>query len=171
MTHPIINLDQVELKPRSAHLNAPGAAAERFGALRGEVGSRIGAVKLGYNVVLVPPGKRSVPFHNHHVNEELFFILEGNGELRFGSERHPLRAGDFIACPPGGPEVAHQIVNAGTTDLKYLALSTMLNPEICEYPDSNKFLIAELPRDAAGKAQGFRHIGHSGTSVDYWEGE
>lgn len=32
----------------------------------------------------------------------MFFILEGTGELRFGSERHPIRALDVIACPTGG---------------------------------------------------------------------
>jgi uncharacterized cupin superfamily protein len=171
MTHPIINLDEIELPPRPAQFAAPGAAAERFDGRMGEVAPRIGARKLGYNITAVPPGKRAFPLHNHHVNEEMFFILEGSGEVRIGKSTHPVRRGDFIACPPGGPETAHQIINTGTTELKYLAVSTLLYPEICDYPDSGKFLVAEGQRDEHGKVQGFRHIGRTGTSVDYWEGE
>ena len=47
----------------------------------------------------------------------------------------------MIACPTGGPEVAHQIVNTGTVDMRYLALSTLVDVEICEYPDSQKVMI------------------------------
>lgn len=171
MTHPIINIDQIETKPRPAAVAAPGAAAQRFDGRMGEVGTRIGARKLGYNITAVPPGKRAFPLHNHRVNEEMFFILEGDGELRVGATTHVVRKGDFIACPPGGPETAHQIINTGTTELKYLAVSTMLYPEICDYPDSGKFLIAEQPRDASGNVQGFRHIGRADGNIDYWDGE
>jgi len=171
MTHPIINLDQIDLPPRPAAYGAPGDAATRFDSRMGEVGARIGARKLGYNITAVPPGKRAFPLHNHRVNEEMFFILEGSGELRVGAATHAVRAGDFIACPPGGPETAHQLVNTGTTELKYLAVSTMLYPEICDYPDSGKFLVAEHPRDASGKVQGFRHVGRAENNLDYWDGE
>ncbi len=72
----------------------------------------------------------------------MFFILEGEGELRFGDKRFPLRRhDDVIACPPGGPEVAHQIINTGTTTMRYLALSTLVEVDACEYPDSGKVLI------------------------------
>ena len=171
MTHPIINIDQVQLHPRPATFAAPGAAAEKFDARMGEIGSRIGAQKLGYNVTAVPPGKRAFPLHNHRVNEEMFFILEGSGEVRIDSASHPVRKGDILACPPGGPESAHQIINTGDTELKYLAVSTLIYPEICDYPDSGKFLVAENPRDADGNVRGFRHIGRAESKVDYWDGE
>lgn len=45
---------------------------------------------------------------------------------------------DVIACPPGGPEVVHQIVNTGKTTMRYLALSTLAEVVACEYPDSRK---------------------------------
>lgn len=44
----------------------------------------------------------------------------------------------MIACPPGKRLVAHQIVNTGDTDLRYLAISTKERVDIVEYPDSNK---------------------------------
>ena len=124
-----------------------GDASKRFASRMALVGAKIGARLLGYNITAVPPGMRAFPLHNHHVNEEMFFILSGSGELRVGEERHPLRAGDFIANPPGGPEVAHQIINTGNEELRYLAVSTLLTPEVVEYPDSGKFA-----RDAAREA-------------------
>ena len=171
MTRPILNIADVELQPRPAAFAAPGEAAQRFDARSGQIGARIGAQKLGYNVTAVAPGKRAFPFHNHRVNEEMFFILEGSGELRFGDTTHPLRAGDVVACPPGGAEVAHQIINTGSGELKYLAVSTQLMPEICDYPDSGKFLVTERLRSADGTVSGFRHIGRPEAAVDYWEGE
>jgi uncharacterized cupin superfamily protein len=76
----------------------------------------------------------------------MFFILEGHGELRFGDQRHPLRPHDVIACPTGGREVAHQIINTGTTTMRYLALSTRVEVETCEYPDSGKVGVWAGPR-------------------------
>jgi len=45
------------------------------------VGTRLGARLLGYNITAVPPGKRAFPLHNHMVNEEMFFVVEGHGEV------------------------------------------------------------------------------------------
>lgn len=68
----------------------------------------------------------------------MFLILEGDGELRFGDKRYPIRKHDVIACPIGGPSSAHQIINTGPVTLRYLALSSQSDVEVCEYPDSNK---------------------------------
>ena len=161
---PIINLDELEYARDLRH-------GDRFEAKLAPIAPKIGARKLGYNVTVVPAGKRAFPFHNHHANEEMFFVLEGEGEVRVGAERHRVRRGDFIACPPGGPETAHQIINTGSGELKYLAVSTMEYPEICDYPDSGKFLVAEFPRSADGSVQGFRFVGRSDSAVGYWDGE
>ncbi len=126
---PVINLDELDIV---SHEDGP------FQGRYGVIGERIGAKKLGYNLTVCPPGKKVCPFHNHHVDEEMFFILEGEGLLRFGDKEYPLRKHDIVACPSGKRDVAHQILNTGTTDLKYLALSTMERSDICEYPDSNK---------------------------------
>ncbi|MES2225322.1 MAG: cupin domain-containing protein [Patescibacteria group bacterium] len=142
----------------------PQSVKERFeGATMGFIGPRIGAQKLGYNITVVPAGKRAFPFHNHYANEEMFFILEGEGEIRLGSERFPVKKGDFIACPSGtGVEHAHQIINTSTEELRYLAVSTKISPEIAEYPDTGKFGVL---------AENFRFVGRTENSLDYWEGE
>lgn len=172
MTKPIINVDDIELEPRPRALSPTGAAAERFDARMGFIAPRIGARKLGYNITAVPPGKRAFPLHNHHVNEEMFFILQGTGELKVGEQTYPVRPGDVIACPPGGKEAAHQITNTGAEELKYLAVSTKLSPEICDYPDSGKFgVLAEFAPGPDGKPGRFMFVGREGESLDYWEGE
>jgi uncharacterized cupin superfamily protein len=169
---PLINVADVDLQPRPAMFAAKGSAAGKFDARMGQVAPRIGAKLLGYNITAVSPGMRAFPAHNHRVNEEMFFVLEGRGELRVGSQTHPVRSGDIIACPPGGPETAHQLINTGDSELKYLAVSTRLSPELCEYPDSKKFgLMADLGTDADGKPAQFRHIGRIEDAHDYWEGE
>jgi uncharacterized cupin superfamily protein len=155
---PVINLDDLELVSHE-----DGAFVGRFGV----IGERIGARRLGYNLTICPPGKKVCPFHNHRVEEEMFLILEGEGLLRFGDQEYPLRQHDVIACPPGGRDVAHQIVNTGKTDLKYLALSTLDHTEVCEYPDSNKVSVY------VGKqgARDLRLIFRAEQTVDYFDRE
>ena len=162
MSKPIINIADVELQPRPPQFAPQGAAAQRFDVRVGQIARQIGAKKLGYNLTAVPPGKRAYPFHNHRLNEEMFYVLEGRGEVRIGAETFPIRAGDFIACPPGGPELAHQIVNTGSDELKYLAVSTMQYPEVCEYPDSGKIGVL---------AESIRYVNRLDSQVGYWEGE
>ena len=172
MNSPILNVSDVELQPRPAAFTPTGATAEKYDARMGFIAPLIGAQKLGYNITAVPPGKRAFPFHNHRVNEEMFFILEGEGDIRIGESRYPIRSGDIIACPAGGPETAHQIINTSTTELKYLAISTQMSPEVAEYPDSGKFgVLADFPPDADGQPQSLRFISRTDASLDYWEGE
>jgi uncharacterized cupin superfamily protein len=172
MQRPVINLADLEVRKEAAERAPHGDGAEKYDIRWAEIASRIGARKLGYNLTVVAPGKRNCPFHSHRAEEEMFFILDGNGELRYGDQRYPLRAGDIIACPTGGPETAHQIINTGDTEMRYLSVSTMAPIEICEYPDSGKFGVYEdLPDDADARRVRFRHLARHEDARDYWEGE
>ncbi len=162
MKKPIINLDEVVVEPRPTQFAPTGTAAEKYEAKVGFIGTLVGAQKLGYNITEVPPGKRAYPAHSHRVNEEMFLILKGSGEVRMGDQTYAVKPGDLIACPPGGKETAHQIVNTGKENLRYLAVSTREYPEICDYPDSEKFGVM---------LETFRFIGRPEKSIDYWEGE
>jgi uncharacterized cupin superfamily protein len=171
MSKCVLNIGEVQFEDWPPMFQPKGEAATRFASRMAQVGAKIGAQLLGYNITAVPPGKRAFPLHNHHANEEMFFILSGSGELRIADERITLRPGDFIASPPGGPETAHQIINTGSEELRYLAVSTLLTPEIVEYPDSGKFgtiLRRKLPD---GSVRVLRHVDREGTGLDYWEGE
>ena len=127
----------------------------------------IGARQLGYNLTELEPGRSQCPFHSHRAEEEMFLILDGEGELRFGTQRYKIRRHDVIACPTGGAEVAHQIINTGTTTLRYLSLSTLSDTEVCEYPDSNK--VGAFARTSPTSA--LRTMFRAETVVDYYDRE
>jgi uncharacterized cupin superfamily protein len=165
-----MNVADVELKPSHPPLS-PELDGKFGGAKIGFIGPAIGAEKLGYNVTAVPPGRRAFPFHNHRVNEEMFFILEGEGSVRIGEDTFPIKPGDIIACPPGGAGRAHQIVNSGSKELRYLAVSTKLAPEIAQYPDSNKFGVLGYFEGPEGQKETFRYVGRSELCLDYYDGE
>ncbi len=173
MPRPIVNIADLEFREFGHRVSYPGAtdAPEKFEARLGDIGRRLGAQKLGYNLTVVPPGKQAFPFHSHRANEEMFFVLEGEGEVRIGAERHPIKQGDVIACPAGGPETAHQIVNTSNAELKYLAVSTRLSPEVCDYPDSAKFGVYAEVVSVDGKPQLFRFVNRTESSLNYWDGE
>jgi uncharacterized cupin superfamily protein len=130
MSKPFVNLDDLPFDD----VEDNGFYTSR----RARFGASIGARKLGCNLTVLPPGKAQCPFHSHRNEEEMFVVLEGEGELRYGQERYRIRKHDVIACPTGGSDTAHQIINTGSTELRYLALSTLERVEVCEYPDSNK---------------------------------
>ena len=161
---PVINIADVPLRD-----NAHG---EAFAAKIGSFGRMIGSTGMGVMLHVVEPGKKAFPFHAHHMTQELFVILEGEGTYRFGAESYPVKAGDVCAAPTGGPEVAHQIVNTGKTTLKYLGISA--NPtgtgDVVEYPDSKKFAVSSRFDWATGKG-GVRYVGRAENSLDYWDGE
>lgn len=172
MSKPIINIADVELQPRPPAYAATGPAAERYDARMGMVGMVLGAKKLGYNITAVPPGKRAFPLHSHQGNEEMIFVLEGAGEVCIGEAVYPIRQGDFVSMLAGGRDTAHQVINTGSIELKYLAVSTRISPEICEYPTTGKFAIfSETPAGSDGKPGFFRFVGRAEQGADYWEGE
>jgi uncharacterized cupin superfamily protein len=156
---PVMNLDEVVFDDVEEN--------GLYTSSRGQISDHIGAAKLGYNLTVLPPGKAQCPFHCHHGEEEMFLILEGEGELRFGDKRYPIRKHDVIACPTGGADTAHQIINTGTTTMRYLALSNIVDVETCEYPDSQKILVAAGRRGE----RGLRKIFRAESTVDYYDRE
>ena len=141
---------------REPHYDAASARLARGTAAR----------KLGASVDTLAPGKVGCPYHLHHAQEEMFVVLEGEGTLRVAGELLPLRTGDVVFIP-AGPEYPHQLVNTSAAPMKYLSISTQETPEICEYPDSGKFLAAAKD----GTASTFGVIHAKTESLDYWEGE
>jgi uncharacterized cupin superfamily protein len=167
MTEPIVSLHTLAFVPRpSEHLPTDPATAARFDASRAMLGNRLGLTKLGVNVTAVKPGKAAYPFHSHRANDELFLILAGSGELRLGNQRHAVTEGDLIGCPAGNATTAHQLVNTGSRELRYLAISTQIDPEVCEYPDSGK-----IGAYAGDRIDGLMHLSRSADAAEYWDHE
>lgn len=55
--------------------------------------------------------------HYHRIAEEIYFITEGTGRIRLGSEERDVVVGDAIAIPPG---TVHQLWNTGPGILRLL---------------------------------------------------
>ena|ERR1700677_1925049 len=108
-----------------------------FRSRRKKLSTAAGTRMLGASIYELPPGASAFPYHYHCANEELLYILEGEGTLRLGDEKVSVRAGSFIAMPPGHAH-AHRLHNSSSALLRYLCVSTMITPEVCVYPDSHK---------------------------------
>jgi quercetin dioxygenase-like cupin family protein len=71
--------------------------------------------------VVLEPGE-APPVHVHDDAEQVFYILEGRGELGIGpdaAEKHPLKVGDFVRTPPGVP---HAVRCLGDSRFVYLSI-------------------------------------------------
>jgi uncharacterized cupin superfamily protein len=158
----IRNFDEVPLETAE---RAPLYDGSKSGSV---IGARqMPGRRIGCGIDIVPPGKRSCPYHFHYGQEEVFIVLDGTGTLRVAGEMLPIKAGDVISIPPG-PEYPHQIINTSDAPLKYLSLSTQEFPEVCEYPDSGKYL-AFTRTDGPLLKRGRMH--RADTDLDYWDGE
>ena len=156
----IINLDDVPLTDQGN--------GQSYQARIGRIGRILGAGGLGCTLTVVPPGKRAYPLHRHHVFSELFYVLSGSGEVRLDKRRLPIRAGDVIASPAGAE--AHQIVNTGSEELRYLAISNIDTVDVIDYPDSGKMGVAAGVKDDNLANATYRAFGRV-VAAEYFDGE
>jgi|APDOM4702015118_1054815.scaffolds.fasta_scaffold07657_3 uncharacterized cupin superfamily protein len=164
---PVVSIGSLRLEPRTEAWRPPATTKRRFDVKRARVAPLMGLSMLGCTLHEVGPGATAYPFHSHRANEELLYVLSGRGELRFGAAHLWVQEGDLIGCPAGGPETAHQLTNNGNAPLRYLAISTQIDPDICEYPDSGK--VGAYAGDDL--KTGLMHLTRSSSAVDYWDGE
>ncbi len=127
----IVNLDEL---PWSPHERDPFRAEVK------RVARHAGARLLGYSVYRVQPGDRHCPYHFEHTNEEFALVLGGRAVLRTPEGEREVGLGDAI-CFPVGPEGAHGLTAAGDAPFEVLFLSTMMEPDVAEYPDSEKIYV------------------------------
>jgi methionyl-tRNA synthetase len=127
--------------------------------------------KMGNNDALIPTfcqieigGKTTL--HNHF-EPELFFIVQGHGEMTIGEQTRAVKPGDLIQIPPFS---SHTLKNIGESKLQFLSIY------IKDYPEIYKELYTEistvqtlptptLPTDAVITAapptpNGPLHLGH-----------
>jgi uncharacterized cupin superfamily protein len=164
MSKPVVNVADLEMRTQGN-----GSA---FASRAGRIGAVIGMKQLGAQYMVVPPGKAGGPRHSHRANEEMYVIFEGTGSYRYGDETFDVKAGDVLSALAGDSSTAHQLRNTGSGDLRYLVISTKHDPDICEYPDSGKYLVAAGFPQGKGMLQAeFRLIGREKPDLDYWDGE
>jgi len=144
---------------------------ERFESDRRSLSRAAGGRALGCSHMRVPPGKSAWPRHFHLANEEAVYVLSGSGTARVGDDVLPLRPGDYLALPAGAGH-AHRIDNDGAEPLEYLIFSTMNDPDVMVYPDSNKLAVfAGSPPGGDASARHFETVLDLAAQREYWNGE
>lgn len=88
---------------------------------------------LGASVYELGPGNW-VPFHFHHGSEELLVVLRGRPTLRTRDGERRLDEGEAVHFPTG-PDGAHGVSNDTDEPVRYVMVSTLVSPEVAEYPD------------------------------------
>ena len=90
----------------------PGGSfpARRWGrGLVGQLGQPIPAKGFSMGYSILEPRGGQVPWHNQE-QEEVYFIVQGEGEICVGTERSPIKAGQAVFMPP---TLFHQLTNTG----------------------------------------------------------
>ncbi|MEO6834530.1 MAG: cupin domain-containing protein [Candidatus Tumulicola sp.] len=125
-----INLDELEWESFDD-------AGGRYRGEYGEIGLLVGARKLGYCAVDLPPGARFCPLHAHDKEEEAFYVAKGEPTIRTLRGNLRLRPGDFMAFPIGD-RGAHQLLNESGSPCTVILIGTDDLDEVAYYPDSQK---------------------------------
>ena len=147
------------------------AAQGKFRYRRKQLGVPAGARMIGASLYEIPPGAAAFPRHFHSANEEAIYVLEGAGTMRIGDEAVAVGAGDFVALPAGRAH-AHRLDNTGDAPLRYLCISTMVEPEVVFYADSNKFAVTVGSPPGGDRSQRtFAGIFPIGPGIGYFDGE
>jgi mannose-6-phosphate isomerase-like protein (cupin superfamily) len=102
----IVNIDQVTPFTTKDGSEIRELLAHRNSVIRGQ---SLAEARL-------PVGGATTP-HYHPRCEEIYYILEGSGQMRIDAQVREIGVGDAIAIPPGA---RHQIRNTGTVVLRFL---------------------------------------------------
>ena len=137
---------------------------------RSRLGRQAGSEKLGASLFELPPGASSFPLHVHHANEELIVVVSGRPRLRTIDSERELVEGEVVACPTGR-RGAHRLDNRSEEPARVLVVSTMVAPEVNEYPDSGKVWARNFPPGGEPSAEPVDIIARPSESLDYLEGE
>lgn len=64
--------------------------------------------------------------HVHKIQEQVYYVLEGEGILTLGDDKHLMRTHDYVYVPPG---VKHSFTNTGTAGLVFIVVTTPADDE------------------------------------------
>jgi len=90
-----------------------------------------------YGELALEPKAKSTPT-KYPAEEQLYYVLEGTGEVTCDDERSPVKAGDFLYLPPNS---THGIENTGTAPMRLLVMGFRV-PKAATPPPAQKLMIA-----------------------------
>ena len=136
---------------------------EGFRTGMARVGPALGATQTGTSVYELPPGQALCPYHYEYAEEEWLLVLAGRPTLRDPDGSAELEPWDLVFFPTG-PEGAHGLRNETDEPVRVMMYSTVIQPAVSVYPDSDKVGIW-----TGNKADNMLVRRSSG--VDYFDGE
>ncbi len=135
---------------------------------RMRLAQRLGGEMLGASVYVLPPGEKSFPYHLHRANEELLLVLDGQVQLRTPTGTNTMNTGD-AALFRRGEEGAHQVINSSEAPARFIMFSTMVSPEVAQYPDSGNIGVLDWSPGGSEEDRFVRFLDGS-AERDYFEG-
>lgn len=78
-------------------------------------GSRL----VDYRISVYQPMAYVAP-HRHKIQEQIYYLLDGEGLMEIDGVRTPVKPFDTIFIPPG---VEHAMYNTGLTDLRFIVVT------------------------------------------------
>ena len=105
--------------------------------------------QLGATVYELDPGD-FVVYHFHHASEELLILLRGVVMLKTANGERRLEEGDVVHFPVG-PDGAHGVRNDGDSSARYVMVSTLVSPEVVEYPELKQLTAQARTRSQTGE--------------------
>jgi mannose-6-phosphate isomerase-like protein (cupin superfamily) len=127
----VLNLRDAEWR----HLDGRGAVCVAADDFEGERRP----LQLGVNAFVLGPGEPMAMYHRE-ADQEGFLVVSGEAVLVLEGEERPLRAWDFVHCPPG---TRHVIVGAGSGRCVVIAVGARAHDG---EPDSLGFPTDEVAR-------------------------
>jgi uncharacterized cupin superfamily protein len=82
--------------------------------------------QTGFTLAVLEPGKRSGMYHAESSQED-FLVLQGTCVLVIEEQERPLRAWDFVHCPP---QTKHVLVGAGSSPCLVIAVGARAHDEL-----------------------------------------
>lgn len=127
-----INLEQIPEQHGSKYpkpFDAPCA-----GRYFRRLGEAAGLTKLGVTLVRLAPGAWSGQRHFHEAEDEFLYLLSGELVLVTNAGEEVVRAGDCAGWKAGERD-GHHLINRGSEDAVFLAMSNRDGADKGEYPD------------------------------------
>ncbi len=130
------------------------------------LGKRLGGQMLGASIYELDAGQKSFPYHFHRANEEMLLVVEGEVTVRTPNGEHLAHPGDTMIFPRG-PDGAHQLINHTDSVSRVIMFSTLVEPEIAQYPDSGNIGVFAARRE--GDEQGLTMFLDGEATADYFK--
>ncbi len=137
--------------PGLVHMDAVPEHRVDVGPLSGawtDLGRAGGSIATGLRRMRLDAGKRSTPVHAHDAEEEVFYVLSGDGLSWQDGKTCTVSGGDCIAHVAGGP--AHTLI-AGPDGLEALVFSTRRSSPACRLPRAGVAWLGPMWVEMAGE--------------------